>query len=189
MAVVKLARFDTANGVLRGNATSADIPSFGVTEWDGLAAPDLSAAGKARIYFDSTANKFKVSEHAGAYADLVYVEKTFSGSVTTTDATQTTVATLSPTDNAVVMVRAVVAARQSGGSNGAGYELIGTFRRAGATTTQIGVTNTLIAQEDAGAASWDVAFTISGADIRVGATGVAATTINWKANASYTEVT
>ena len=36
-----------------------------------MAAPAVSAAGQGRIYFDSTANKFKISEHGGAYADLV----------------------------------------------------------------------------------------------------------------------
>jgi trimeric autotransporter adhesin len=37
----------------------------------GMAAPALSVAGQGRIYFDSTANKFKVSENNGAYIDLV----------------------------------------------------------------------------------------------------------------------
>jgi trimeric autotransporter adhesin len=37
----------------------------------GMAAPAVSVAGEGRIYFDSTANKFKVSENNGAYADLV----------------------------------------------------------------------------------------------------------------------
>jgi trimeric autotransporter adhesin len=37
----------------------------------GMAAPGVSVAGQGRIYFDSTANKFKVSENNGAYADLV----------------------------------------------------------------------------------------------------------------------
>jgi trimeric autotransporter adhesin len=37
----------------------------------GMAAPAVSVAGQGRIYFDSTANKFKVSENNGAYADLV----------------------------------------------------------------------------------------------------------------------
>ncbi|MCC7305380.1 MAG: hypothetical protein IT558_03865, partial [Alphaproteobacteria bacterium] len=36
-----------------------------------LAAPAVSASDTGRIYFDSTANKFKVSEHGGAYVDLV----------------------------------------------------------------------------------------------------------------------
>lgn len=37
----------------------------------GMAAPAASPAGQGRIYFDSTANKFRVSENNGAYVDLV----------------------------------------------------------------------------------------------------------------------
>ncbi|MDG0815834.1 tail fiber domain-containing protein [Bdellovibrio svalbardensis] len=37
----------------------------------GMAAPAVSVAGQGRIYYDSGANKFKVSQNAGAYVDLV----------------------------------------------------------------------------------------------------------------------
>lgn len=37
----------------------------------GAAAPALSAGGQGRIYFDSTSNKFQVSQNGGAYQDLV----------------------------------------------------------------------------------------------------------------------
>lgn len=37
----------------------------------GMAAPAVSNSGEGRIYFDSTANKFKVSQHGGGYVDLV----------------------------------------------------------------------------------------------------------------------
>jgi hypothetical protein len=37
----------------------------------GMAAPTLSSAGQGRVYFDSTANVFKVSENGGAYTDLL----------------------------------------------------------------------------------------------------------------------
>lgn len=37
----------------------------------GMAAPSLSSAGQGRIYFDSTANAFKISENGGAYVNLV----------------------------------------------------------------------------------------------------------------------
>ncbi|WP_413612346.1 beta strand repeat-containing protein [Bdellovibrio sp. HCB-110] len=36
-----------------------------------IAAPALSPTDQGRIYFDSTANKFKVSENGGAYVDLL----------------------------------------------------------------------------------------------------------------------
>jgi hypothetical protein len=37
----------------------------------GMVAPAVSVAGEGRIYFDSTANKFKVSQNNGTYSDLV----------------------------------------------------------------------------------------------------------------------
>lgn len=37
----------------------------------GQSAPSLSGSGQGSIYFDSTSNKFRVSEHGGAYVDLV----------------------------------------------------------------------------------------------------------------------
>ncbi len=49
--------------------TSLDVN--GAANLRGLAAPAVSPAGQGRIYFDSTANKFKVSENSGAYSDLV----------------------------------------------------------------------------------------------------------------------
>ena len=44
--------------------------SFSMTG-DSAANAGASTAGNGRIYFDSTANKFKVSENGGAYVDLV----------------------------------------------------------------------------------------------------------------------
>ncbi|HVE15061.1 MAG TPA: hypothetical protein VNI01_16825, partial [Elusimicrobiota bacterium] len=38
--------------------------------WAGSAAPPVSAAGQGAIYYDSTLNKFQVSQNGGAYADL-----------------------------------------------------------------------------------------------------------------------
>jgi hypothetical protein len=50
-------------------ATALDLN--GAWSVRGMAAPAVSVATQGRIYFDSTANKFKVSENNGAYVDLV----------------------------------------------------------------------------------------------------------------------
>lgn len=42
----------------------------GAVRFQGFAAPALSGAGQGAIYFDSTANAFRVSENAGAYRAL-----------------------------------------------------------------------------------------------------------------------
>ena len=46
-------------------------PDFYTVTWRGQAAPGLSASGQGRIYFDSTANAFRVSEHGAAYVALI----------------------------------------------------------------------------------------------------------------------
>ncbi len=52
-----------------GPTTRVDIN--GAITQRGMAAPAVSAAGQGRIYFDSTANVFRVSQNGGAYTNLV----------------------------------------------------------------------------------------------------------------------
>lgn len=52
-------------------ATSAPLINGTYFDCQGIAAPAVSNAGEGRIYFDSSSNKFKVSENGGAYVDLV----------------------------------------------------------------------------------------------------------------------
>lgn len=54
-----------------GAAPLFSVDSNGAVVQAGIAAPAVSTAGSGKIYFDSTANKFKVSENNGAYVDLV----------------------------------------------------------------------------------------------------------------------
>lgn len=59
------------------------------SEYDGLAAPAVSPAGKGRVYFDSTSNTFKVSQDGRAYADLTASVLLWgNGGVTTTTTTR-----------------------------------------------------------------------------------------------------
>lgn len=37
----------------------------------GISAPSVSPSGKCRLYFDSGANKLKISEDGGAYVDVI----------------------------------------------------------------------------------------------------------------------
>jgi hypothetical protein len=67
-AVTVLKNGNVGVGTVSPN-TQLDIT--GAFSQRGMAAPAVSVAGQGRIYFDSTANKFKVSENNGAYADLV----------------------------------------------------------------------------------------------------------------------
>lgn len=53
------------------NAPNTALDLNGALSFRGIAAPAVSVAGQGRIYFDSTSNTFKVSQHNGAYVDLV----------------------------------------------------------------------------------------------------------------------
>ena len=58
-------------GIANVTAPSSRLDFEGAMTVRSIAAPSLSSAGQGRIYFDSTSNKFRVSENGGAYADLV----------------------------------------------------------------------------------------------------------------------
>ncbi|MFN8790398.1 MAG: hypothetical protein ACK5Y2_02970 [Bdellovibrionales bacterium] len=52
-------------------APSSLLDLNGALTQGGMAAPAVSAAGQGRLYFDSTTNKFRVSENGGAFTDLI----------------------------------------------------------------------------------------------------------------------
>ena len=52
-------------------APSSTLDINGAFTVRGMAAPAVSSAGQGRIYFDSTSHTFKVSQHNGAYVDLL----------------------------------------------------------------------------------------------------------------------
>ncbi len=65
-------RITSAGNVGIGNIAPTTVLDInGATTQRGMAAPALSTAGQGRIYFDSTSNKFRVSQNGAAYADLV----------------------------------------------------------------------------------------------------------------------
>ena len=96
----------------------------------------------------------------------------------TTDATQSVAATIPTyTDSVFQVVASIVAAATADRSKAASYVLVGAFKNNGGTLTQIGSTTVLsFLETDAG---WDVAFAVSGTDIQLKVTGVAATAISW----------
>lgn len=73
-------------------------------------------------------------------------------------------------------------------SAGGAYSMWGGVRTTGAAATLTGVAD-IAENEEAALLASDVSLTVSGNDIIVQVTGVAATTINWKALVKYTLVT
>jgi len=101
-----------------------------------------------------------------------------SAEVQTTDATVTTLTSLTLEDENVYHVKVKATAVQSDGANRASYEKIITVFRtaAGSATIQGAIT---IIHEIESNASWDLTLDVSGNDLRVRVTGIAATTIEW----------
>jgi hypothetical protein len=101
--------------------------------------------------------------------------------VQTTNATATTIITysgLSVNDRAVQVLVKVTGLKDNF-TEAAGYYFTGTFRRTGGTITQVGSTLMIAQNEDT--ASWGATLAVSGTDILVQVTGVAATNIDWQA--------
>lgn len=101
------------------------------------------------------------------------------GTVTTSDATVTTLASTTIPTDVVIQIEWRVVARRSTGVTGASYIIVGTFRNAAGTVTQVtGSPTTPITHEDD--AAYAITMDVNGTAARLRITGVAATTVNWK---------
>ena len=109
---------------------------------------------------------------------------TATAEVQTTDATVTTLDSLTLLDENTYHIEAFIVGVKSDGTDRASYHLSATVYRtaAGGATIQGSVTS-LHTQESN--AAWDADFTVSGNDLRVSVTGVAATTIEWSSTITY----
>jgi hypothetical protein len=103
-----------------------------------------------------------------------------SGEVQTTNAVTTVLATFTPVDGKTTTAVCIVSARKTDGTQGAGYEMLGSFRRNGGVVTQID-TDQIEAQAQDDPA-WNVEYNVSGTTVQVRVTGVAATNIDWRVN-------
>lgn len=121
----------------------------------------------------------------------------FGESIVTTDATVTPIATWTTVPNKAYFLTADVVALNIAisAAQAAGYRVYGTFRTdAAGVLTQVGTTAAAVTQEDN--AAWSATLSVSATDasgaakpeIRVNATGAAATTINWRANVEINRV-
>lgn len=94
----------------------------------------------------------------------------------TTDATQTTIATIATTSNKGHALDLVVSATQSDRSAQVTFKILASVTNVAGTCT---VRNQLITADDGGASGWAAVLDVSGTSIRVRVTGAGATTIDW----------
>lgn len=102
----------------------------------------------------------------------------FEGTVTTPDASLTTVATQPITDGRTMRLEAHVSGRRAGADEGAVFVLRGAFRRTGAAVTQIG--NTQVVNSFVDDSTWNAQFLVSGTDVLVQVKGAAAASVDWR---------
>lgn len=106
-----------------------------------------------------------------------------SAEVQTTDATVTTLDSITLLDENGYLVTAKVVARQSDGTTGIYHLTVGAKRVSAGSAVLVGTPVSLNTAEDE--ASWDCTFTVSGNDLRLSVTGEAATTIEWAGHLEY----
>lgn len=111
---------------------------------------------------------------------------TFSDRLTvqTTDATATSLVTLTQDDTCVCKYTANVTAFEPATSDSLSVTVEATYKRNGGAATIVGAVVNTNRQQDAGAATWVVTFDTSTNDVRLRVTGEAAHTINWRATVS-----
>lgn len=165
------------SALLQLNSTTRGVlpPRMTTTQRDAIASP----ATGLTIYNTTTSvlNTFNGTSWVVVDSSNTVVRQ--SATVQTTDATVTTLDLFTLADETVVSVHAWIHGLVTGG-DAAVYDLVGAVKRvsAGAATVIATLPATSTPIEDN--AAWDATLDVSGNDVRVRVTGVAATTINWR---------
>jgi hypothetical protein len=162
------------------DALDASNPQLRLTHTDGTVYTDFQTDASGNYTVNPTGGDVILdpgTKHDG------YVIKG-SAEVQTTNATQTTVDSITLLDENTYHCEAWVVGVESDGSNRASYHIACTVYRTGAgnATLQGGVTSVHANESDA---TWDATFTVNSNDVRVSVTGVAVTTIEWGATLKY----
>ena len=106
-----------------------------------------------------------------------------TATVSTTDATVTTCGSYTLPDETVIIVKAYVVGRTTGGVAANYIRCAGAQREAAGAAALVGavdVTGWFHTGADAGASLWVCTLDVSSNDVRVRVTGAAATTIAWR---------
>ncbi|MGE3852764.1 MAG: hypothetical protein AB7K09_13560 [Planctomycetota bacterium] len=107
-------------------------------------------------------------------------EQVFQARTATTDATVTTIWSLTTSSNTTYLIDAyVVARRTNNSSESAGYIRAATFRNASGTASQVGTTGSLLTNEST--SSWNVTYSVSSPTVNLQVTGAASNDITWHA--------
>lgn len=112
----------------------------------------------------------------------------FVATLTTTDATITNLVSYALDDNVVYLINMYVVALEGTGTDRAFYgKKITAYRNGGGSV--VTAADIFADDESAGAAGWGLTISASGNNVRVQATGAAATTVRWKARLDILSLT
>ena len=165
---------------------SPAIPTSFVTD-SGTAIPVANTLNiKARDTNENNDNGIRTKADPNGSDDL-FIELTnrITGTITTTDATPTTLITLPLGAVAgTYIVEGDLTAYNTTDVAGASYTFVGAAVTDGATATEIGVENKNVFEQPAMTAA-DFALGVTGNDAFIQVTGIAGKTINWSALFTY----
>lgn len=141
-------------------------------------------------YSSISAGKIPYGSATGTLTTLTS-GKLAEATVSTTDATVTTLQTIAAPATTTIRVQSTVVARRTGGAagtaeDGASYVITGTFKNVAGVATQIGTTSVVSSNEDQ--AGWDCVYDVTGATARIRVTGAVDNNVNWVAVSTTTQV-
>lgn len=176
---------------VRDNTTpSADVEFLSGQTGTNPVGPDGSH--NINIFGEETSenNLQGINTRGDAAGNTVFVQLTnrLTGAISTNDATPTAIVTFPLGGDATTyIVNGVISAYESATPGGAGYFFNAAVRTDGATAAAIGVEFTS-EFEDGALINSDVEVGVSGNNLVITVTGVAATAIDWLCQATYSRV-
>lgn len=161
------------NGVDKGIVTESGDFGFGLTT-------TASVLAKVHILQPTLGDVVQRLESTATNDNPT--EDTRQNRVATTDATVTTLHTITIASAKSYLIRAHVVARRTGGASGtandtAGYGRVATVKDVSGTATLVGAVASLYTMEDQ--VGWDVTIDVTGATARVRVTGASGNNITW----------
>lgn len=189
----------TANGLtLYGGDTSGDTLTLVNNSVDGFGKITLATNGAVFIDYASGTGAYFRSAGTTTFGyenGIMYVGKSVINgggynfsvkSVSTSDATITTIDSLEVNDDSAVYVNATVVCVETDGSDRNMYHLEGLFYRDGAGALQQGTTTYLTTIQSEPLC--DCVFDVNGNDVRVRITGVDDENWNWKSTMKFEHI-
>ena len=170
------------------NNTAGYVPYTGATANTDLGIQNLftlgaigvgtiSPVGKLHVVQEILGNEVQRLESVATNDDPS--ERVFQNRVQTTTAVATTLHSFVIPTNTVMQIKTWVVARRTVGvtvGDGAGYEILATYRNVAGVVTLIGAITRTIDEDQA---TWNATYAISAQSVLLQVTGVAASTIVW----------